>query len=225
MKRNKKITFKPYNQKQLFLLPPSIEDFVEENHPVRTVSRIVDEVDIDPLLAKYKGGGTSTYHPKMMLKVIVFAYLRNIYSSRKIEEVLKENVHFMWLSGMNQPDHNTINRFRSDKLQGVVKEVFGQTVELLVEEGVISIKEVFTDGTKMEANANKYTFVWGNAIKTSKERIKKQLQELWDYTQQVAKEELEDTSPSEFEELDSEKVKETIDKIDQALKDKPVKKK
>jgi len=225
MKRNKKITFKPYNQKQLFLLPPSIEDFVDDNHPVRTVSKIVDEVDIAPLLAKYQGGGTSTYHPKMMLKVIVFAYLRNVYSSRKIEELLKENVHFMWLSGMNQPDHNTINRFRSDKLKGVVKEVFGQTVELLVEEGVISLKEVFTDGTKMEANANKYTFVWGNAIKTSKERIKKQLQELWDYTQQVAKEELEDTSPSEFEELDSEKVRQTIEKIDQALSGKTVKKK
>jgi transposase len=62
----------------------------------------------------------------MLLKVVVFAYLMNIYSSRGIEAALKKNIYFMWISGMSQPDHNTINHFRSEQLQGVVRKVFGQ---------------------------------------------------------------------------------------------------
>lgn len=69
----------------------------------------------------------------------------------------------MWLSGMEKPDHNTINRFRSDRLKGVVKEVFSQVVMMLVESGHVDLQRVFTDGTKIEANANKYTFVWGKS--------------------------------------------------------------
>jgi transposase len=129
----------------------------------------------------YKGGGTSSYHPRMLLKVIVYAYLRNLYSSRKIEQALQENIHFMWLSGQSKPDHNTINDFRGQRLQGHLKKIFHQVVLLLVEQGVISLKDIFVDGTKIEANANRYTFVWGKSIKTSKERIKKQLKKLWSY--------------------------------------------
>jgi len=223
-KRNTRITFKPYNQDQLFLLPPSLDDFIPAGHPVRYVNDIVDKIDLDLLLRKYKGGGSSTYHPKMMLKVLVYAYLKNIYSSRMIESALKESVYFMWLSGMNQPDHNTINRFRSDRLKGVLKEVFGRVVELLVEAGLVTLKEVYIDGTKLEANANKYSFVWGRSIKSNKERIRKQLQELWQYTQEVAKEEMEGTTSIDFEQIDHKKVQQTIEKIDQALKGKPVKK-
>jgi transposase len=99
-----------------------------------------------------------------------------------MEAALKENIHFMWISGMNTPDHKTINRFRSERLKGVLKQVFGKVVELLVAEGLVNLKEVYIDGTKIESKANRYTFVWGKAIKTNTERIKKQLEELWDYT-------------------------------------------
>lgn len=74
------------------------------------------------------------------------------------------------VSAMNYPDHNTINRFRSDRLKGVLKEVFSQVVLLLVDSGVITLKEAYLDGTKIEANANRYTFVWGRSIIKSKER-------------------------------------------------------
>ena len=130
----------------------------------------------------------------------------------------------MWLSGMNTPDHNTINRFRSDRLKDVLRQVFTQVVLLLSEQGVLNIKELYTDGTKIEANANRYTFVWGNAIKTSKERIKKQLDELWQYAQKVAAAELPDTDPTTFDKIDADKVEQTIDEINEALKDKPVSK-
>jgi transposase len=146
----------------------------------------LDRVDITPLLRQYKPGGTSSYHPRMLLKVLVYGYINNIYSSRKIEEALQQNICFMWLAGMSKPDHNTINRFRGQRLQKTLQPIFTQVVLLLCEEGLLSLKDLYTDGTKIEANANRYTFVWGNSIKTNKEKIKKQLDELWQYAQKVA---------------------------------------
>ncbi|SFN59882.1 transposase, partial [Salegentibacter flavus] len=81
-----KVVFKTYQQDQLSLLPPSYDDLVPKNHPVRIVNTIIDHIDISALEKSYKGGGTSSYHPRMLLKVVIYAYLRNIYSSRKIEQ-------------------------------------------------------------------------------------------------------------------------------------------
>lgn len=207
------------------MLPPSLEELITENHPVRIVNQVIDRINIDPLLKKFKGGGTSSYHPRMLLKVLVYGYLNNSYSSRRMEAALKENIHFMWLSGMNKPDHNTINRFRSERLKDVLKTVFSKVVELLVEAGHLSLKEVFTDGTKIEAQANRYTFVWGKAIKASKVRMEEQLKELWAYAEHVAAEELKDEAPESFAPVSATQVKRVIDKIDQALEGKPIAKK
>lgn len=219
-----KPVFKDYNQKQMMLLPPSLDELIEPGHPVRIVDELIDKVDDTSLLKQYKGGGTSSYHPRMLLKVMIYSYLCNVYSSRKMEAALKENIHFMWLSGMNRPDHNTINRFRSEKLKDVLKEIFAQVVMMLAETGHVSLKDVYLDGTKIEANANRYTFVWGKAVKYNKERIAEQLNELWAYTQKVAAEELGDDTPTDFPPIDPQKIKETIEKIDEALKGKPVSK-
>lgn len=131
----------------------------------------------------------------------------------------------MWLSGMNKPDHNTINRFRSDRLKGVLKTVFGKVVELLVEAGHLSLKEIYTDGTKLEAQANRYTFVWGNAIKTNKALMEEQLKELWAYAEEVAAEELKDQTPETFAPVSAAQVNDTISRIDQALEGKEISKK
>lgn len=224
-KRRQKPRFKPYDPDQLSLLPPSLDELIPLNHVVRVVNDIIDRIDIDYIIKKYKVGGCSSYHPRMMLKVIVYGYLSNIYSSRKIEQAIQSNIHFMWLAGMQRPDHNTINRFRLDKLKGVLKQVFAQVVTLMGEQGIVDIKTVYVDGTKLEANANKYTFVWGKSIKKHKARIKTQLEELWRYAESVAKEELMDNDPTTFTELDAEKVSKTIDAINEAIKDKPVDKK
>ena len=121
---NGQITFKSYSMEQMSLLPPSLEELIPEHHLVRVVNRVVEELEIEPLMAKYKGGGTSSYHPRMMLKVIVYAYTQKIYSSRKIEKALWENIGFMWISGGNRPDFHTINNFRSDTMKEVVRKVF-----------------------------------------------------------------------------------------------------
>ena len=223
-KPKRSVVFKAYTQNQAMLLPPSPDELIAQDHPVRIVNQVLEKIDMEPLLKKYTGGGSSSFHPRMLLKVLVFAYINNNYSSRKIEAALKENIHYMWLSGMNQPAHNTINRFRSERLKEVLRQVFTQVVMLLAQEGLLNIKELYTDGTKIEANANRYTFVWGKAIKTSKERIKKQLDELWQYAQSIAAAELPDTDPSGFDKIDADKVEKTIEQINEALKDKPVSK-
>ena len=161
----------------------------------------------------------------MLLKVRIYAYLCNLYSSRKIEQALSENIHFMWLSGQNKPDHNTINDFRGKRLQEHFKPIFHQVVLLLVEQGIISLKDIFVDGTKIEANANRYTFVWGKSIKTSKTRIEKQVKELWSYVEKVYKDEQHIPNTPDFEQINAEQVAATIDKINEALQGKEIDKK
>ena len=221
----RKVVFKDYDQGQAMLLPPSLDDLIGKTHAVRVVNSVIDKIDLAPLEKTFKGGGTSSYHPRMLLKVLVFAYLSNIFSSRKIEAAIKENIHFMWLSGMKRPDHHTINRFRSERLKDHIKEVFTQVVLLLMESGHVDRKAVYTDGTKIEANANKYTFVWAKSIETNKKKMKAQLEELWNYTQKVAAEELKGDDPAQMQELDPEKVERTIDAINAALSGKQVDKK
>src|ERR1700677_11589 len=222
MKKSKRnLVFKAYDPSQPMLLPPSLDELVPEGHPARIVNQIINKLDLELLTRQYKGGGSSSYHPKMLLKILVYGYLSNIYSSRRLEAATRESIPMMWLSGMSYPDHHTINRFRGDRLKDVLKEVFTQVVLLLVESNHVDLKDAYTDGTKIEANANRYTFVWSKSIQNNKDRIAKQLEELWDYTLQVAKAELGETTPN-LTEIDAKKVTETIEKINTALKDKVV---
>ena len=217
-----KVAFKTCDNRQGVLLPLNLEEMIRQDHPVRVVDHVLEKVDISALIGQYKPGGASNYHPRMLLKVLVYAYINNIYSTRKIEQELLQNIHFMWLAAMNQPDHNTISRFRSNRLQHTLKPIFTQVVLLLCEEGLLSIKDLYTDGTKIEANANRYTFVWGKAINTSRERIKTQLDDLWKYAQSIASSELDDHDPGGFDKIHKEKVTQTIDNINAALKDKQI---
>ncbi|MCG6191613.1 transposase, partial [Maribellus maritimus] len=114
---------------------------------------------------------------------------------------------------------NTINRFRGKRLDGNLKEIFGSVVEMLAAEGYLSIKEVYIDGTKMEANANRYTFVWGNAIETQKEKIRQQLEEIWGHVQSVYEQEKALPPTPDFKEISSEKVEKAIAQINEALRD------
>lgn len=132
-----KVIHKSYNQNDSLLLPPSLGELIPLSHPVRIVSDIIDKFDISTIEATYKGGGTSSFHPRMLLKVIVYAYLYNIYSGRQMEKQLQENIHFMWLSGISRPDFRTINRFRSERLtDGRLDAIFTKVVELLNSEGL-----------------------------------------------------------------------------------------
>lgn len=213
--------FQSYNQQQNWLFPPSIEELIPEDHPVRIVNGIVEQLDLSLLIAEYSREGKPSYHPKMMLKVMVYAYMDNTYSSRKIEKAMRENINFMWLAAQQVADHNTIARFRSNKLKSIFKDIFKQVVLLLAAEGLVSLKEVFTDGTKIESVAGRYTFVWGNAIKTRKEKMVEQLEAMWQYAQDIADEEDRDPTPPDFKKIDKQKVEKTVRNIEQIISKNP----
>lgn len=210
--------FKQYNQQQNWLFPPSIEELIAEEHPVRVVNGVIEQLDLAALTTAYSQEGQSSYHPKMMLKIMVYAYMDNTYSSRKIEKAMRENINYMWLSGRQVADHNTIARFRSKKLKDCFKDIFTQVVLLLANEGLLTLKEVFTDGTKIESAAGRYTFVWGNAIKTNKKKMAEQLEAMWQYAQSIADDEDRDPTPPDFKQLDPEKINQTATKINAILK-------
>ena len=166
-----KVVFKNQTGNCPELFPVNIFDKIADNHPVRLVDTVVNSLDISDIIKKYKGGGTSAYHPRMMIKVLFYSYLSNVYSCRKIAKALDENIHFMFISGNSTPDYRTINDFRSKILKDSIKTLFAEVVKMLVEMGYVSLDVQYIDGTKIEARPNKYTFVWRKSVEKHKERL------------------------------------------------------
>lgn len=211
--------FKPYFQNQLMAFPPTFDELIPHDHPVRIVDQVINSINIDRIMDKYYKAGASSYHPLMLLKILIYGYVSNVYSSRKLSLACKEHIPFIWLSGMSRPDHNTINRFRGVRLKGSLREVFNQVVVLLNQEGLLSIDEVYTDGTKIEANAGKYTFVWRKSIQTNKLKMQQQLEKIWGYASIIAKQEDEELPPEPptNQELNKENLNATVERINQIL--------
>lgn len=206
-----KLAIKSDNRKQNLLLPPSLDELVPENHMVRVVDAVIDRLDISDILSTYRGGGNSAFNPKMMLKVLIFAYLSNVYSSRRIEELLKRDIYFMWLAGMKRPDFRTINYYRGKRLKEGFDAVFTQVVRLLHEEGFVSLKVQYIDGTKIESVANKYTFVWRGSVEKYDARLKAKTEALLRQIEQNHGIENQENPVSE--ELTAEEVAERVGRI------------
>lgn len=206
-----KLAIKSDNRRQNLLLPPSLDELVPENHMVRVVDAVIDRLDISDILSTYRGGGNSAFNPKMMLKVLVYAYLSNVYSSRRIEELLKRDIYFMWLAGMKRPDFRTINYFRGKRLKEGFDAVFTQVVRLLHEEGFVSLKVQYIDGTKIESVANKYTFVWRGSVEKYDARLKAKTEALLRQIEQNHA--IENQEYPVSEELTAEEVAERVGRI------------
>lgn len=200
--KSDKVTFKPYEQHQPWLLPPSAEELIPTNHLVRSVNATIDEMALEPILRKYdKGGGASRFHPLMMLKVLVYGYMTRTYSSRMIAKALRENVMFMWLAGNQKPDFRTINAFRGSKLKDIMDEVFMTTVKHLAAKGYVKLENYFVDGTKLESASNKYTFVWKRGIDTNDRKLDEKLRAFIREAEQVSRTENDEYGDRDLEEL------------------------
>ena len=175
-----KLQIKPYKRGVECNFSCSLEEMIPKDSSVRLVDKIVDKLDLSLIFESYKTGGCSIYEPRMLLKVIFYAYMNNIFSCRQIAKALKENVNYMWLSGCQYPSFRTINRFRSCHLKEQINSLFTQVVWILVEKGVISLKTLYIDGTKLESVANKYTFVWKKSVERNKERLIGKINDLLD---------------------------------------------
>ena len=147
------------------ILPMSTEILIPIDEPARLLSAIAEEMDYSELEAAYSRRGRIGYSPKNLFKIIIYANMRNIRSTRKIEQACRENINFMYLlEGGKAPDHNTISRFRRYCMGDAAEGLMHQLTKLLLDLGEISLAEgaVFIDGTKIEANANRYSFVQKN---------------------------------------------------------------
>src|SRR5699024_9378944 len=126
--------FKPYNPNQATFLPPSLDELIGESHQVRFICAVIDQMNIDEIMATYKGGGTSSYHPRMMLKILIYGYSQRVYSCRLLAKAARETIPHMWLAGVQPPDFRTIKDFRKKRLPGgCIKAIFTEVMHLLVQ--------------------------------------------------------------------------------------------
>ena len=179
-----KIHYHPYIPNQLVLFPQRIDEDIAENDPVRIVSAIVDSLNLEAFKKLYKEKGRSPYHPRMMLKVILYAYMNNVYSCRRIEKLLLRDIHYIWLAGYEKPDFITINRFRN-RVKSEINNIFTQVVLILSSKGFITLGVEYIDGTKIESKANKYTFVWRKSVEKNREKLMAKIRALLDQVEDV----------------------------------------
>ena len=156
-----------------------MEGLVPDDDSVRLLSHELEGLDYSLLYQVYSAKGRNpAVDPKTMFKILTYAYSQNIYSSRKIETACKRDINFMWLlAGQRAPDHSTIARFRTGFLADACEDLFYQMVKRLENAGELSKETIFIDGTKLEACANKYTFVWKKSVGKWETKMFQKIQE------------------------------------------------
>lgn len=209
--------FKPCMQHQPMLFPPSVEELIPEGALVRVVDSIVDGMDRSLLESVYPGGGAPAHDPSMMLKVVLFCYASGVYSSRKIAAATRENVNLMWLTGMRPLDHNTVNRFRSERVRPVFEDVFSEVVAVLAEAGYVTLDTYFLDGTKVEANANRFTYVWKKSTDRYQEALRRRVRAHLEAIDGINDEE-EALAPEDPSGVDAEAIRGAADRINARLR-------
>ncbi len=214
-----KVTFSSLHyQPNRSFFPQRIDENIAATDPVRIVNAVIDNLNLESFKKLYKKTGRCPYHPKMMLKVIIYAYLNNIYSCRKIEKHLLRDIHYIWLAGNEHPDFITINRFRN-RVKEEINNVFTQLVLVLADKGFISLDVEYIDGTKIESKANKYTFVWRKTVERNRTRLMDKIRILLEQVDETIAQEnsIKDTSV----EFTSCKLSDIVDELKEALERQP----
>lgn len=218
-KNDMKVQFKALPSNSPILFPENIFDKVPLNHPVRLVDQVVDNLDIKDIIKLYKGGGTSSFHPRMLIKVLFYAYLSNIYSCRRIEKALQENIYFMWLSGCSTPDYRTINYFRGKRLKGHIQKLFASIVRMLHDLEYVSLKKQYIDGTKIESASGRYTFVWKKSVEKNKVKLEANIASVLSEIEAQIKEDQSSLGHQEVPKaIDSKELKEKLKEVNAKLK-------
>ena len=219
-----KVVFKNQTGNTPELFPINIFDKIPDNHPVRLIDAVVNSLDISDIIKLYKGGGRSAYHPRMMIKVLFYSYLSNVYSCRKIAKALNENIHFMYISGNSTPDFRTINDFRGKILKNHIQKLFAEVVKMLVEMGYVSLNVQYIDGTKIEAKSNRYTFVWKGSVEKYKEKLEVKINTILSAIENSINSDNQDINKEELPKtINSEELCEKLSELNKKLKE-PTKK-
>jgi transposase len=172
-------TYRPYSPDQMLLLPPSLRDWLPENHLSYFVSDVIDNLDLSEIESLYEKEerGYPPYHPQMMTKILVYGYCIGVYSSRKIQKHLVEDVAFRVLAAGNQPDFRTISDFRKIHHKAL-EGLFQQVLRLAMKAGAIKMGRVALDGSKVKANASKHKAMSYGRMKQEERALKKEVQRL-----------------------------------------------
>lgn len=170
-----KMPYIEYDQNTGYFFPPYIEDLISKDHVGRAINKVVEMLDISELLKEEKAEGRRAYHPRMMLKIIIYGYSQKAYSSRLIDKGCCEDVVYMWLSGMQRPDFRTISRFRKDNIE-VLKALFKQVVQICQKLGIVKLGLVAIDGTKVKAVASDYKAKTEDALKEALKSVEEDIE-------------------------------------------------
>lgn len=176
--------FRPINRDTDFLLPPSVDEWLPERHLARFVVEVVDQLDLSQMVKVYRGSGSASYHPAMLLGLLIYGYATKVFSSRAIERATYDSVAFRFIAGNEHPDHDTIATFRKRFLPQI-EGLFIEVLKLARAMGVLKLGTVALDGTKLHANASRHSALsYGHAKKLEK-RLKREVRQLLKLAEQA----------------------------------------
>lgn len=179
--------FRPYNQDQAFLLPPSLRDWLPEDHLAHFISDVVDTLDLSRIYNDYERGGgrgQPPFHPAMMTKLLLYAYCTGKPSSRKIEKATYDQVAFRYLAAEQHPDHDTIANFRNRHLSDLAG-IFHQVLMIGRQVGLVGLGHVALDGSKVKANASKHKAMSYERMEEAEQRLEREVKELLEKAKQI----------------------------------------
>jgi len=184
-------SFRPCDLNQMYLLPPSLQDWLPENHLARLVAEVTAQLDLQPIYAVYEqrdGRGQAAYDPRMMVRLLVYGYCVGKRSSRQIEKATYDEVAFRYLAADQHPDHDTVAAFRQEHL-GSLAGLFGQVLRLCREAGMVQLGRVAIDGTKIKAHADRNRTVRYQQLQEAERALEERVRTLLEEAAQVDAEE------------------------------------
>ncbi len=207
--------FKQYTMNQV-ILPLDLEIKLQENDIAYAVHQVVESIPEEAFTGFLRETGCPAYHPRMMMKVILCAYTQSVFSGRKIEGLMKDSVRMMWLAQGHEPSYRTINRFRvHPEARELLRHCFIQFRCQLVQENIIEEEAIFIDGTKIEANANKFTFVWRKSIEKYSAHLVERSNQL--YQELVEREVIPEIERESSAELSVEELARVVKELDEKV--------
>jgi transposase len=170
------------------LMPPSLDDKIPQDHLARYISKVVDQLNLKEIEDGYSDLGCHAYHPRMLLKVILYGYSIGIRSSRRMQKESREDLVFMWLAGMQEPDFRTISDFRKDRIKDI-KQLFNQVLGICYELGMVQCGKISIDGTKIEANSSRNKIVFRKKLEKRKANYERKIDEILQEAEDIDAEE------------------------------------
>lgn len=192
--------FRAINRDTSFLLPPSVDEWLPQRHLARFVVEVIDRLDLSELEKSYRGSGSASYHPAMLLGLLIYGYATGVFSSRALERASYDSVAFRFIAGNDHPDHDTIAAFRK-RFLAHIEPLFVEVLKLARAMGLLKLGTVALDGTKVHANASRHSALsYGHAGKIEK-KLKREVRQLLELAERADEADIPDgmSIPEELE--------------------------